>query len=263
MAYIQIHFNSACLFRSVPVNVILPNDSSPIDKQSPHYQREMKTLFLLHGFTGNHTDWINNTRLPELCVKYNLAAVCPAGENSFYLDRDMLGEKYGSFIGEELVRYIRSTFGIAQKPENTFIGGLSMGGYGALRNGLKYHQTFGKIFAFSSALITYDLWEHKLECGGIADNENYYRRVFGDSSKLQESDKNPEYLIKQLCLQHERVPEIYMTCGTEDDLLEKNRRLAGTLKDYEIPVQYCESAGGHTWEYWNQMLEPAIEWIVK
>lgn len=263
MAVIQMSFRSQELMRNVPVSIILPNDLSGDEKNNPAYQRGMKTLYLLHGITGDHTDWLCGTTLQTLCQKYNIAAVCPAGNNSFYLDKEAGGESYGAYIGQELVEYTRKTFGFSTRAEDTFIGGLSMGGYGALRNGLKYSQTFGKIFAFSSALVVYNVWEKTLDFGASPANEAYFRATFGDPNLLENSDKNPEYLVRRLCSQKEALPQIYMTCGTEDALLDVNRRFYGFLKQMDYPVEYKESSGAHTWEYWNEMLAPAMAWLAQ
>lgn len=82
----------------------------------------------------------------------NLAVVMPAGENAFYVDQPSIGAMHGQFIGEELVEITRKMFPLSRKREDTFIGGLSMGGFGALRNGLKYHDTFGAVICLSGAL---------------------------------------------------------------------------------------------------------------
>jgi S-formylglutathione hydrolase FrmB len=105
-------------------------------KDNPYYQRERKVMVLLHGYTGDATDWLYNSAAADLSMRYNLAIVMPNGGISFYLDRKSTGRQYAKFIGEELIDYLRETFGLAMTKEDTLIGGVSMGGFGALHTGL-------------------------------------------------------------------------------------------------------------------------------
>ena len=111
------------------------------------------TLYLLHGFSGNQNDWLLNSRIHEWATARNLAVIMPDGANDFYVDRPENGEFPGAQVGEELVDVTRKLFPLSPRREDTAIGGLSMGGYGALRLGLRYPETFGWICAMSSALI--------------------------------------------------------------------------------------------------------------
>ena len=239
-------FLSQALKKITTMTVVIPNDVPEEERQgNPYYERGMKTLYLLHGLTGNDTDWVNGTNIQTLCKQYNFAAVCPTGDNSFYVDREMTGCQYGTFIGEELVDYTRKVFGFSDRREDTFIGGFSMGGYGSLINGMKYHDTFGKIMAFSSALHMDEMakkgedYEHK-ELNGA-----FIREVFGEPGGMKESEKNPRYLLARLKKEGPDLPELYMACGTEDYLIEKNRNFLAFLREQQIPVHYHEQPGIH------------------
>ena len=122
MANINVKYFSYALNRKVSFDMYIPNDL-PEEKD-----RNMKVLFLLHGYTGDAWNWV-----PEhLAQKYNFAVVTPNGENGFWLDGLSTGHKYCTFVGSELVGYLRRTFGLALTSEDTYIMGLSMGGFGAL-----------------------------------------------------------------------------------------------------------------------------------
>ena len=126
MALAKMDFHSNSLSRIVCFNILLP------DGLSNEQKSRMKTLYLLHGYCGNHNDWLVYSRISELSTKYNLAVVMPSGENSFYVDGIGEGRYFGQYIGKELVEYTRMVFGLSMKQKDTFIGGLSMGGFGAL-----------------------------------------------------------------------------------------------------------------------------------
>lgn len=189
--------------------------------------------------------------------------VCPCGDNSFYLDREMTGGKYSTFIGKELVDYTRKTFGFSDRREDTFIGGFSMGGYGAVINGMKYYETFGKIMAFSSALHLDEMADKGEDYRHELFNEAYLREIFGEPGQLRESDRNPKFLIEQIRKAGGEIPELYLACGTEDSLIGENRRFRDDLYEKQIPVLYHEQPGAHDWDYWNRELQPAVRWLMK
>jgi len=129
MAFGQFEFFSDSLSRVVSFDILLPNDSQEyFVKDNENYNREMKTLVLLHGYSGGSKDWLVGSKIEELSKVYNIAVVLPNGENSFYLDGRGTGKKYGTYVGEELINYTRKVFGLSKKKEDTYVGGLSMGG---------------------------------------------------------------------------------------------------------------------------------------
>lgn len=268
MALLQIDYLSEALSRIVTVHMYLPSDTQPeFADGNPHYKRATKTLYLLHGFSGNSTDWVTGSNAMDISRKYNLAIVMPSGENSFYLNRKGTGMSYETFIVEELFHYITSNFGLSKAPEDNFIGGLSMGGFGALRLGAKYNKKYGAIFGLSSAMIIkdiVDLTPEKAEnmAAQIADYY-YYRSVFGDLSQLEESDSNPEFIIKNKVLQNEKLSPVFMACGTEDFLIEHNRKYRDFLKEMNVDITYKESEGIHDWKFWTEYLEPAVIWAIE
>lgn len=267
MALFQIHYLSAALSRIVTFHIYLPNDTSiEFTEGNPYYERPVKTLYLLHGYSGNTMDWIMGSDAMEISRKYNVAIVMPSGENSFYLDRKGTGNAYETFVAKELPDYIHKTFHLPDQKDDVIIGGLSMGGFGALRLGLKYNKTFSAAFGLSSALIVEDLAtrsEKDMEtlANSIADCD-YYRNIFGDLSKVRDSDINPEFIVREHLKSGEKLPKIFMACGTEDFLIEQNRNFRNFLRDNMVDITYHESPGVHEWKFWNEYLEPAVVWAI-
>ena len=145
MALIQVNYLSKALFRTVPVNVILPSDK--ISFETLDYQGVptggYPTLYLLHGLLGNYTDWVSGTRVQRWAEDAGLAVVMPSGDNAFYIPGLAANSDYGTFVGEELPRVMRDMFPLSHRREDTFIAGLSMGGFGALRNLGGFRAAFG------------------------------------------------------------------------------------------------------------------------
>ncbi len=253
MAYLHINYFSQALCRQASFEMLIPNDRR--DGKTP--EQPMKTLFLLHGYTGKAGNWV-----PEyLTEKYNFAIVMPNGENGFYLNGLSTGHAFQRLVGEELVDYVRRTFRLAMKPEDTFIAGMSMGGFGALHTALAYPQVFGKLGALSSALIVHGIAHMKPGQGNGVANYEYYRECFGDLETVEESDANPEVLVKKLKKAGKKLPEIFMACGTEDFLLEPNRQMHRFLETEKVPHLYFESKGSHDMVFWNEYIVKAVDWM--
>ena len=252
MAYYRIEYYSHALCRDASFEMLIPNDP-----REPRPDRPMATLFLLHGYTGKAGNWVPDF-LPQ---KYNFAIVMPSGENGFYLDGLATGHAYQTLVGVELVNYVRRTFNLARTPADTFIAGMSMGGFGALHTALAYPETFGKAAGLSSALIVHGI--ARMQPGqenGIA-NYAYYRECFGDLETVEERDSNPEVLVRELKRDGRALPGLYLCCGTEDFLLENNREFHRFLQAEQVPHEYHESAGKHDMVFWNEYIVKAVDWM--
>ncbi len=263
MAFLQVNYFSKALNKNTTFNALVPLDRLDIPGGGESTERPMKALYLLHGYTGSFNDWITSSNIQEFSIKHNIAVFMPAGDNFFYLNDDDMGIMYADFIGNELVEFTRRMFPLTGKAEDTFIGGLSMGGYGAVRDGLKYSHNFGRIIALSSALIANDI--AGMPAGynnGIAD-QKYYSRVFGDLNQLLGSDKDPEALVVKMKEEGCKIPDFYIACGTEDDLLNVNRSFHNVLTSTGIKHTYVEGPGEHNWKFWNEYIEKAILWAIE
>lgn len=261
MAFMQVNFMSKCLMRTVTINAIVPVDKLTFPGMPVREKKPFKTLYLLHGIFGNYTDWINGTRIQAWAEEQNLAVIMPSGENRFYVDNEATGDMYGEFIGNELVSVTRNLLPLSDKREDTYIAGLSMGGYGAIRNGLKYSEVFGCVAGLSAALI--------LDIARFSDNSSpiphmrrsYHEAVFGDLDKLPGSDKDPKALVTRLLQDQRPIPELYICCGTEDFLLQQNRDFIQFLSTHGVKHTYVEGPGGHTWDYWDEYIRKVLDWL--
>lgn len=261
MARIQIDFFSQCLMRTVTIDAVVPVDPFPEPGKEEREQKPFQTLYLLHGFHGYCADWLTETNIKALAERRNLAVIMPSGDNKYYVDNAVTGEKYGEFIGKELVSVTRKLFRLSDKREDTFIAGLSMGGYGALRNGLKYHDTFSRIAGLSSGLILDWVYESTDQHPDITRRRSYYETLFGNLDCLKGSDMDYKAQIGQLKEERADIPEIYMVCGTEDFLLEENRDYAEFLKNQKVSHVYEEYPGCHEWSFWAEHIKNVLDWL--
>lgn len=262
MAFIQMSLMSDALARTVQVNVILPADKLQFPGALRRPESPYKTLYLLHGVLGSSVDWVLGTRIQRFAEENDLAVVMPSGDNAFYVDQPAGQNYYGRFTGEELVELTRRMFPLSRRRDDTFIGGLSMGGYGALRNGLKYADTFSHIVCLSGAFIMDEVPDRTNDSPVFMERRDYAEAVFGDLDQVLESDKNPKWLVRQLEKERKDIPKIYLACGTEDSLLGRNRDMRDFLKEHGADVTYEEGPGGHEWDFWDAYIKKAIyEWL--
>ncbi len=249
MARLNIEFFSNSLRRTVAFKLFLPND--PHEDWEPPQKRKglpMKALFLLHGYTGAADNWV-----PErLATLYNFAIVMPNGENGFWIDGLSTGHRYDAFLGVELVDYVRKTFRLALRAEDTCVMGLSMGGFGALHVALAHPDRFGAAAALSSALIVHGIAHMKPGDENPVANYEYYRECFGDLETVEQSRNNPEVLVDEILAKGLPMPRILMACGTEDFLLENNRQFHAFLEQRGVEHRYFESPGSHDTAFWDE-----------
>ena len=222
---------SVVLKRQVTFSVVLPVDVFTPQGKIEYIDGPFPTMYLLHGFSGNHMDWLYNGHIMELAAMRRIAFVMSNGENSFYLDNPRSDQAYSEFIGKELVDVTRRPFPLSHKREETYIGGLSMGGFGALRNGLYYNDVFGSAAALSSALITDEVAQMKPGKGNFMAPYEYYAHTFGEPS------------------------------GTEDFLYPINLDMHEALTALGIPHEWLTHPGIHDFKFWNYALPLALDWI--
>lgn len=261
MAFMTVECWANSLFRRTTFNVILPNDADK--KNNKNYDRPTKLLVLLHGYCCTSQDWVWNSQIVPFAEKYNICVVLPNGENSFYIDGKATGRQYATFVGEELPNYVINTFGLSDKKEDHYIGGFSMGGFGAIHAGIKFSNMYSKLFAFSSALIPYEVVNMEEGAHNGFANYEYFDLVFDGLNKLKESENHPEVLVKEHLRDNIEIPKIYMACGTEDFLLDFNRRFEKFLTEQGVEHTYVEDSGAHDYGFWNKVLEPAINWAIE
>ena len=261
MALLQVNYVSRALMRTVTLHVVLPVDKFASEHAPYRPARAFPTLYLLHGLLGNYTDWVTGTRVQRWAEARDLAVVMPSGDNHFYVDQPGTHDLYGEFIGRELVEITRRMFPLSPRREDTFIGGLSMGGYGALRNGLKYHDTFGAVAALSTANIVARMDGFTDDAPNFNNRTSYLEGLFGPRAGIPGSDADLTALAHKLRGLPDEQPRIYLACGDADDLLGLNVQLRDELRDDGFAVTWRQAPGGHEWDFWDSQIRQVIDWL--
>lgn len=260
MADFKGSFYSEALDRKVPFTAIIPtaNEVGIRNKKDKKVYHQLKrTIYLLHGWDGSNDDWVLNTRINELAREHNVAFILPSGENSFYLDHPN-GNEYGRFIGEELVEVTRELFNLSTIREDTWIAGLSMGGFGSLRNGFKYSDTFSKVAAFSSRILTKGEAKNRKKLEDNRINKRIQAIIESDTLADLKEEEDPYELVKNKI----RPQDIFIACGLDDYIYDENKAFHKFLVEENIPHEYQEKPGGHDWDFWNEAIEEAVKWMV-
>ena len=247
------------LQRRTSISVILPSDNLHFLQDTEEIvPQPYKTLYLLHGLYGSDDIFLANTSIQKFAEDHGIAIVIPCGENSFYVDNRKAHAYYGEYVGQELLDITRNIFPLSHKREDTFIAGFSMGGYGAIRNGLKYHENFSRIGMISPALITDEIADYT-DDGNVLRSRDFYESIFGNLDELKGSDMDPKALVEGC----PDVPEIYMACGVDDFLFEKACDFYDFLNDRNIESTFVRAPGEHTWEFCDMHVKEFIKTLLR
>ena len=146
--------------------------------------------------------------------------------------------------------------------EDTLVGGLSMGGFGALHTALRYPETFSGCVALSSALCLHEVAETG-ERRNSPMAKTMVRDVFGDPKTLLGSEKDPEFLYRSGKAAGKAMPRIYMAIGTEDSLYGVNQDFRRFLEEQGADFRYEEGPGVHNWTFWNEYIDRGLAWMLQ
>ncbi|MFX3616914.1 MAG: alpha/beta hydrolase [Sporolactobacillus sp.] len=247
MALMTINLHSETLDLQTAVNVLIPDKLTAGEPPA--------TLYLLHGLSGDYSSWLLKTSLLRYAENRQLTIIMPSADRSFYTDM-VHGNRYWSYLTEELPAKLGSWLPLTQKRENRFVGGLSMGGYGALKWGLSAPEKFAGILSMSAAVDLAALLERSPE---YRDN---FESIFGNPLSFPHSDNDLFHLVDKVSDQDHPMPEILQFCGNADFLYTDNLRFKAKLDASKIPHSFHEKeAMGHEWAYWDESMQIGLDWI--
>ncbi|MBD2867463.1 alpha/beta hydrolase [Paenibacillus arenilitoris] len=257
MALLTCNFFSETLGLSTSMTVILPQQTaSQIGMESRGGQKKHKTLYLLHGFSDDDTIWTRRTSIERYVAELGLAVVMPNVHQSFYTDM-AYGNKYWTFLTEELPLLARSFFPLSEAREDNFVAGLSMGGYGAFKWAIRHPERFAAAGSLSGAL---DMAYH-IKDPSLPHMKHYFKLIYGD----RELTGTPDDLLHSIARLGESdspKPALYQCCGTEDFLYNDNLafRAACEQSGYSL-LTYEEGPGSHEWGYWDEHIQRFLNWL--
>ena len=264
MAHIDCSFYSPSLKKNAHVIVFLPSMSADdfLEDRETHYEDPGKTwptLYLLHGSYGDCMDWSLRTGIERYAQDKGLAVVMPSAENSSYVNMHQ-GEAYLDYIGKELPQFLRKLFPLSRRREETYIAGLSMGGYGAFRIALEFPETFGCAASLSGGLDMAAL-QTSAEAHAQKMPASYKAAVFADHTKIAGTRDDLPTLLKAQLDAGKQLPRLYMTCGTEDFIFPTNETFYEAAKSLGVEPTYGKHPGIHDWNFWDTHIQDVLEWL--
>jgi S-formylglutathione hydrolase FrmB len=247
MALFHANFFSETLGMQSNADVILPD--------RPKSGERLPVLFLLHGLSDDHTIWQRRTSIERYAQPHNIAVVMPNGHRSFYTDMAQ-GGRYFSYMADELPTLMQSFFPISDRREDTFVAGLSMGGYGAFKLALNRPKQYAAAASLSGALDmarrTEEAFSDLMKC------------VYGGPEPLRKEPHNllkiAERMRRSPALRRS-CPLLYQACGTEDFLYQDNLTFRDAAFAAKLPLTYVEGPGTHEWGYWDARIQDVLRWL--
>lgn len=246
----ELKLNSKLMAREMPYRVILPiNYENKKEVRFP-------VVYLLHGLTGHFNNWTDKTKLIDYAKNYDFIIVTPEGDNGWYSDSATVAvDKYESYIIQELIPEIDKNFRTLATRENRVIGGLSMGGYGSLKFGLKYPEKFVLVGSFSGALGAASFTEKT--AGGIGKSID---AIFGGIESENRKSNDIFKIVREISPEKiKSLPFVYLDCGTEDFLFQNNRDFVALLLEKKVPHEFRQLPGKHDWVFWNSQVKEFLE----
>src|SRR3954447_26393293 len=175
MALVRCDFFSDVLGLSTSMTVVLPQaTSAQIGMTGAATGGDAPVLYLLHGLSDDDTIWLRRTSIERYAAPLGLAVVMPQVGRSFYTD-EAHGNRYWTFLSEELPAVVRSFFHVSDRREDTFVAGLSMGGYGAVKWALRQPDRFAAAATLSGVTDVVGLTRLEHEPG----REQLWHTIFG------------------------------------------------------------------------------------
>ena len=249
MALFRCSFRSKVLQMDTIANVVIPYDHYDLQGNPGQYD---KVLYLLHGLKQNADAWQRLSSAERYANYYGYCLVMPEVQRSFYTDMEM-GMPYFTYITEELPEMMHQMFRLPNRPDHTFVGGLSMGGYGALKCVLNHPEKYAGAICLSSGFFTLNRAEFLIQ--------NYYPKgelqaILGPELQAAEDDDMEKVMQRHAVQQHK--PYLYLACGTEDPLYPRTVEMRNLLRKNGLDVTYEEWPGIHDWRFWDVGLEKGM-----
>jgi len=254
MALMRCSFYSDALSLSTTMTVIMPQATqTQIGMTGRATEAPPPVLYLLHGLSDDDTTWTRRTSIERYVAPLGLAVVMPQVQRSYYTD-EAYGGRYWTFLTEELPHLVGSFFRVSEDREDTFVAGLSMGGYGAFKWALRQPHRFAAAASLSGALDVASPRTGRLR----PEDPRMFQRIFGDDP-IAGGPNDLLALVRQV--DPAARPALALWCGTEDGVLPSNLSFRDACASADVPLSAVIEAGDHDWGYWDQRIQDVLRWL--
>lgn len=260
MALVNMDFFSYYLGMDTPMTVLLPERRGFEPKLEP--DKKYPVLYLLHGHADDNTAWIRKSNIEMLVRDFGIIVVMPTAHRSFYTN-SRHGHAYSDYLTKELPVVIANLFHVSARREDTYIAGLSMGGYGAIKLAMAHPEIYGHAASMSGASDAYGALNGAKGMFSVPDFIANLDNVFGSKEEFYGSENDLKYLSKKLDARTDvTAPQMYMCCGTEDPLYPVYLDIRNYLEqETHLAVRFDERRGSHNWDFWNEELPLILQYF--
>lgn len=244
MAHIFCNFFSYSLGYPVDIELVIPSlspcDMGNKDALTHKLPAKFPVLYMLHGHGNDYLCWSRFTSMERYVEERRIAVVTCSVGNKAYMNAEY-GENYFDFVEKELPEFVQANFPISDKAEDTYLAGLSMGGYGTFAHGLSHPASYRAIGCFSPAIV---IGEGGGKTHSLPPVMNLYQLLDHDLE------------------QGERLPDIFLCIGKDDFLYESVEKFHSYLEEKGVAHRYDSVAGyGHEWAFWDLELPLFLDWL--
>lgn len=250
MAYLELDFRSVYTNSHQELCVILPDKCA---------KEKYPVLWLFHGANHDCTEWMRYTSIERYANKYGLAVIMPSIYNGYGMDMEH-GAAYYSMISKELpevVRYLLPC--LSTKREDNFVAGASMGGYIAYKWALNSPEMFAKAGGFSSAHDIVEIAKAFIAAAG--QRGNYFAHAFGSAEKLENTNNDLVYMIKENLKNGVDMPKFWSLCGRQDFGFNQCKGAMEKFKAAGMDITWVEDEGEHGYDLWDGYIMPFFDWL--
>ena len=256
---------SSILNRPVKYTIYLPADYDRSERTYP-------VVYLLHGYTDDHTGWLQFGEINRYADKAieegtipPMIIVMPNGDSSWYVNSYDGKEKYEDFFIKEFMPAIEKNYRIKSQKRYRGIAGLSMGGFGTLNYSLKYPDLFAAAAPLSAAVLD--------DSAIVKMQDDWYENTFGQlygrglkgNKRLNKAwyDNSTLKIVETKTADDLKKVRYWIDCGDGDFLTKGNSLLHILLTDKNVPHEYRVRDGEHNWHYWRTGIVDALQFIGK
>ena len=255
MASLKVKFLATSIKMQMHLSVFLPE--SAMRAPEGFDRAGLKVLWLLHGEGGDCSDWLRLSMVEHYAEAANIALVMPNMDNSMYMDMAHGGYPYFTYLTEDLPHHIRDLVRVlSDKPEDNFVAGAGVGGYGAVKWMLRAPGMFGGCACFSGDV---DIVAALYAKEAVDDFGDDWAAAFGSAGRIAGTADDPLALCRERVAARMPLPPIHLACGTSETGAPRRRATARTLADLGLDVRYHEEPQAQGWPLWNARVRDFIQ----
>lgn len=255
-AYVHCNFHSMILRMSVDVSILIPEGERVRQLQAgEHTPVKYQTLYLLHGFTGDHLSYLRTSKIEKYADEHQVLVVMPSVYNSAYTDMKY-GMDYFTYLSKELMDFVERTFPVSTKREDRFVAGMSMGGYGAYKFGLSFPEKFAAIGGVAGSYHA----EYRYQ-GKVNTVSTLCEALYGDPPAITPEVHDIFTMLENLKKSGREIPRLYTCCGTEDRRYQDSVDLKEFADRIGVPLTFEHGHGRHDDVFFDEYIQRILNWM--